>query len=209
MKRFPKQRSRVRIVAGDLRGRKLECIVSADLRPTPQMVREAYFSILGDAIPQRAFFDLFAGTGVFGFEALSRRATHCTFLERDPQQVAHLQKYREQFGLASRVTLIRGDVYRWVERWHPPSDPINVYLSPPFVDLQERSEAIVHLITQLQEKLAPGSVLTLQAEVGFPQGDLPGATWDSRRYGRNLLLIWVKPEGSNLVAPVAADANMS
>ena len=50
-------RTEVRIVAGSLRGRKLICNVTPDLRPTPQMVREALFRILGNAVPERVFFD--------------------------------------------------------------------------------------------------------------------------------------------------------
>src|SRR5207248_3784417 len=65
-------RTELRIVAGALRGRKLHCKVGSYLRPTPQRVREALFSILGDAVPDRLFVDVFAGTGVIGLEALSR-----------------------------------------------------------------------------------------------------------------------------------------
>src|SRR5258708_36500178 len=67
-------RTELRIVAGDLRGRKLHVKVGSYLRPTPQRVREALFSILGDAVPDRLFLDVFAGTGVNGLEALSRGA---------------------------------------------------------------------------------------------------------------------------------------
>src|SRR6516164_979429 len=72
-------RTQLRIVAGDLRGRKLLCTVNAFVRPTPQRVREALFSILGDAVPDRHFVDVFAGTGVVGLEALSRGAKHAFF----------------------------------------------------------------------------------------------------------------------------------
>lgn len=205
MKRFPKQRTAVRIVAGELRGRKMECVVTAELRPTPQMVREAFFSILGNAIPQRPFFDLFAGTGALGFEALSRQATHCTFLERDPQQISHLQEYRQRFQMDSRSTIVRSDVYRWVERWQAPPEPVNVYVSPPFVDLQTRFEPLIRLIEQVQQKVAPGSVVTLQAELGFDDAALPGTDWDRRQYGRNVLLIWVKPDPSLAVDTVATE----
>src|SRR5208337_4003088 len=74
-------RTQIRIVAGSLRGRKLSCTVNPNLRPTPQMVREALFSILGNAVPNRPFFDVFAGTGVVGLEAVSRGATMVTLVE--------------------------------------------------------------------------------------------------------------------------------
>jgi len=76
-------KTQIRIVAGSLRGRKLTVQVSANLRPTPQRVREALFSILGNAVPGRPFYDVFAGTGVVGLEALSRGASSATFVERD------------------------------------------------------------------------------------------------------------------------------
>ena len=55
-------RTQLRIVSGSLRGRKLTCAVHPGLRPTPDRVREAFFSILGNAVPDRPFYDVFAGT---------------------------------------------------------------------------------------------------------------------------------------------------
>src|ERR687883_421835 len=65
------QKTQIRIVAGSLRGRKLTVVVHPGLRPTPQRVREALFSILGNAVPGRVFYDVFAGTRGGGIEALS------------------------------------------------------------------------------------------------------------------------------------------
>src|SRR5206468_1602584 len=87
----------IRIVAGSLRGRKVVCNHSAELRPTPQMVREAFFSILGNAIPGRAFIDIFAGTGVVGIEALSRGAKQTLFVERDLRLAQELEKHLRNF----------------------------------------------------------------------------------------------------------------
>src|SRR5207249_8623618 len=76
-------RVQIRIVAGTLRGRKLTCTLIGDVRPTPDMVRQALFSILGDAVPERPFIDVFAGTGAVGIEALSRGAREALFIERE------------------------------------------------------------------------------------------------------------------------------
>ena len=78
------EKVQVRIVAGSLRGRKLTAVVHEGMRPTPQMVREALFSILGNAVPDRVFYDVFAGTGVVGLEAVSRGATSARLIEKDP-----------------------------------------------------------------------------------------------------------------------------
>ena len=88
-------KTQIRIVAGSLRGRKLTCTVNAHLRPTPQRVREALFSILGNAVPGRPFVDVFAGTGVVGLEALSRGARSVTFVERDFRLGADLERRPE------------------------------------------------------------------------------------------------------------------
>src|SRR5215831_19984210 len=106
-------RVQVRIVAGSLRGRKLTCEVHPGLRPTPDMVREALFSILGNAVPDRPFFDVFAGTGVVGLEAISRGASKVTFVERDFRVAAEIERHLKEFGVADRAVLARADVYRW------------------------------------------------------------------------------------------------
>src|SRR5690348_4893586 len=157
-------RTQIRIVAGSLRGRKLTCTVNANLRPTPQMVREALFSILGNAVPDRPFFDVFAGTGVVGLEAISRGARQVTFIERDFRLIADLEGHLRRFGVEDAATITRTDVYRWAERWRAPEEPATVFLSPPFADFTRRADDLLQLVVWLQERLHPGSVLVLQAE---------------------------------------------
>jgi 16S rRNA (guanine966-N2)-methyltransferase len=186
-------RTQLRIVAGSLRGRKLLCTVNEHLRPAPQMVREALFSILGDAVPDRPFFDLFAGTGAVGLEGLSRGARQVTLIERDFRVAGEIDRHIQQFHVADQARVIRADVYRWGERWLPPTEPVNVFLGPPYPDFERRPEALLALVADLQRKIAPGSVLIVQAEQTPVLAELPDrASWEDRRYGRNHLLIWVK-----------------
>ena len=100
------EKTEVRIVAGSLRGRKIQVGVHPGLRPTPQMVREALFSILGNAVPGRPFYDVFAGTGVVGLEAVSRGATEARLIESDAKQAAEIRKYAERFGVADRAQVL-------------------------------------------------------------------------------------------------------
>jgi 16S rRNA (guanine966-N2)-methyltransferase len=187
------EKTQIRIVAGSLRGRKLTVVVHPGMRPTPQMVREALFSILGNAVPGRVFYDVFAGTGVVGLEAVSRGAASARLIEKDPRQAAEIQKYADQFGVADKVQVLRADVYRWAERWVPAgAAPVNLFLSPPFPDLTEKADEFLALVTGLLAKAPDGSVLTIQAEDGFPTEQLPDlSAWDVRRYGRNMLLFYV------------------
>jgi 16S rRNA (guanine966-N2)-methyltransferase len=185
----------LRIVAGNLRGRRIAAVVHDDLRPTPQFVREALFSILGNAVPGRPFFDLFAGTGVHGLEAISRGGSEAVFVERDAKLANAIDARLKEFGVLKLGYVIRADVYRWADRWFPPQGPVNLFLSPPFADLTERFDAFVSLVATLAEKAAPESCICIQAEDGFPTERLPGQGWDVRTYGRNVLAIWVKDVG--------------
>jgi 16S rRNA (guanine966-N2)-methyltransferase len=188
-------RTRLRIVAGSLRGRKLTCTVTPELRPTPQLVREALFNILGNAVPDRPFVDLFAGTGVNALEALSRQADSALLVERDFRQAQEIQQHLQAFHLAERARVVRADAYRWAAHWHPPQEPVNIFLSPPFADLERRPDEFLALVMTLQAKVAEGSVIVIQAETRSPLHGTPALEdWEERRYGRNTLFIWVKGE---------------
>src|SRR3954470_6749495 len=125
-------RTQLRIVAGSLRGRKLTCTVNPSLRPTPQMVREALFSILGNAVPDRPFYDVFAGTGANGLEALSRGASFVYLIERDFRLAQDIAHHLKAWGVGRQAQVVRTDAYRWAAQWHPPREPVNLFISPPF-----------------------------------------------------------------------------
>src|SRR5258707_3451895 len=162
-------KTQIRFVAVELGGGKLDCVVHEDLRPAPQMVREALFSILGNAVTGRPFYDVFAGTGANGLEAISREASQAVFLEKDARLAADIDKHVRKFGVNDKAAIVRTDVYRWVERWLTPEEPINIFLSPPFADLEHRLDDFLKLVGQLMEKVAPDSTVTVQAEMGFPE----------------------------------------
>jgi 16S rRNA (guanine(966)-N(2))-methyltransferase RsmD len=184
-------KTQIRIVAGNLRGRKVSCDVHPQMRPTPQMVREALFSILGDAVPGRPFLDVFAGTGVIGLEALSRGATEVTFVERDFRLSEAIDKNLHEFGVAEQGRVSRSDVYRWIERWQPPTEPVTVFISPPFGDFERRPAELHAVVNELRRRVALGSVVVLQAEESEFLDTLPGREEaDERKYGRNRLLFW-------------------
>jgi 16S rRNA (guanine(966)-N(2))-methyltransferase RsmD len=188
-------RTQVRIVAGNLKGRKLIVHVSPDLRPTPQMVREALFSILGNAVPDRPFIDIFAGTGVVGLEALSRGAASALFVERDYRLAQDLDGYLRKFDLARQARIYRTDAYHWIAGWRAPAEPVNIFISPPFPDLANRPDDLIAAIRMLEEKVAGESVIVLQGEHGTAlQGHSALAEWEHRRYGRNVLTLWQKGE---------------
>jgi 16S rRNA (guanine(966)-N(2))-methyltransferase RsmD len=156
------------------------------------MLREALFSILGNAVPGRPFFDVFGGTGAVGLEALSRGASSVVFVERDFRVAGEIEHHLKEFGVAEQGTVLRADAYPWLERWTPPDEPVNVFLGPPYPDWQRRLDDLLTRVAELQRKLAAGSVLIVQAEKLSPDQLPEWNQWDVRSYGRNQLLIWVK-----------------
>jgi 16S rRNA (guanine966-N2)-methyltransferase len=85
-------RNRVRIIAGKWRSRVVKFPAAAELRPTPDRVRETLFNWLGQRLDGLACVDLFAGSGALGFEALSRGATRVVMVERDRNVAAGLRE---------------------------------------------------------------------------------------------------------------------
>jgi 16S rRNA (guanine966-N2)-methyltransferase len=183
-------RAQLRIVSGSLRGRKLSYTIHPGLRPIPDMVRQALFNILAGVVAGRPFFDLFAGTGIVGFEALSRGAEPVEFVERDVRVAGTIIKHLQDFGSADKAHVQRADVYRWAERWQAPGEPVTIFMGPPFSDFERCPLALVKALSDLQEKVVPGSVLVLQSEKTFVADHLDQA-WDVRPYGRNQLAIWI------------------
>jgi 16S rRNA (guanine966-N2)-methyltransferase len=101
----------VRIVAGDLRGRRLVAPTAATTRPTTDKVREAVFNALAslDVIVDSRVVDLYAGSGALGIEALSRGAAHCTFVERDRGAVRAIDENIAVLGLRDRSSVLVAD----------------------------------------------------------------------------------------------------
>src|SRR2546425_13129013 len=111
----------LRIIAGEFKGRRLKTPAGRTLRPTGDRVKEAWFSILQQSIPDARVLDLFAGSGALGFEALSRGAVSVDFVETQKASLAALKANAEALRVEGRVTIHRGDALRFAERLQPGS----------------------------------------------------------------------------------------
>lgn len=122
----------MRIIAGALKGRKLEAPDWPGLRPTSDKLRETLFNVLAPRMEGARFLDGFAGTGAVGIEALSRGAAHVTFVERDPRAVRLIEKNIEGVGLAAdRHAIIRADLAGAIRRLAEQRFDI-IFLDPPY-----------------------------------------------------------------------------
>jgi len=97
----------MRVIAGTLKGRRLEAPSWDGLRPTSDKLRETLFNILAPRIAGASLLDGYAGTGAVGIEALSRGAQHVTFVERDPPAVALIETNLRRCAVADRYAIIR------------------------------------------------------------------------------------------------------
>ncbi len=108
----------MRVVSGDLGGRKLVTPDGSDTRPTSDRVREAMFNSLFslDAIEGARVLDAFAGSGALGIEALSRGALHATFVETGRDALAALRENLETLQLGAQGRVVPGDALVHLER---------------------------------------------------------------------------------------------
>src|SRR4051812_19709915 len=107
----------MRIIAGSLRGREIRLPKNSRIRPATGFVREKLMSLYTPArLESGAFLDICAGSGLVGFEALSRGAQHVYFIEVDAQTTQALKDNAEHFGVDRQVTVIRADARRAAPR---------------------------------------------------------------------------------------------
>jgi 16S rRNA (guanine966-N2)-methyltransferase len=125
---------RLRIIAGSLKGRRIQVPRDLPLRPTADRVREALFSILGPAVVEAVVLDAYAGSGALGFEALSRGASRVVFLEHAGRAAEGLRAAARDLGVASLCSVLEGPVSRSV-RGNRIGGPFDLILAdPPYDD---------------------------------------------------------------------------
>lgn len=159
--------SRIRIIGGRWRGRKLAVIDAEGLRPTPDRIRETLFNWLAPVCAGARVLDCCAGSGVLGFEALSRGARQLVALEQDPRARANL---REQARLldCDAVEIIGGDARASLRGLEQQFDII--FIDPPYSEPALRGECF--RLLEAGQSLAAGARIYFE----WPRGedfDLP------------------------------------
>lgn len=121
----------MRIVAGDLRGRRLNPPTNIEVRPTTDFAKESLFNILRNRIDfeECSALDLFCGTGGISFEFVSRGIKQITSIDINPKCIAFINKTKEQFGVDNPLA-IRQDVFTYLGRSKMSFDV--VFADPPY-----------------------------------------------------------------------------
>lgn len=125
------KKGQIRIIAGELSGRYIPYVPSRT-RPSPAKLRKALFDILGD-IDGVIFFDLFAGSGSVGIEAISRGAKQVTFIEIEKTACNLIKKNLDALHIdKDRTCVIRSEAMRWMMS-HLPEENEIIFASPPYI----------------------------------------------------------------------------
>ena len=161
---------RLRIVAGNWRGRRLPVPDVAGLRPTGERVRETLFNWLMLWIPGKRCLDLYAGTGALGLEALSRGAASCLFGAQHPEALRQLARNIETLE-ATSATLLSGDALERLADIDPGSVDL-LFLDPPFQ--ADNLEAVCRRVAD-SGILAPAARVYVEADRAIGLPDLPAA----------------------------------
>ena len=126
----------MRIISGKYRGRRLKSPPSVQTRPTSDRLRETLFNVLAARIKGARFLDLCAGSGAVGIEALSRGATHATFVDQSQRMCALIEANLEALGVAeedSEVVCWEASAFlRRLIKKGPPRLGI-IFFDPPYV----------------------------------------------------------------------------
>jgi 16S rRNA (guanine966-N2)-methyltransferase len=160
-----------RIVSGTWRGRRLTVPKDGGVRPTAERVREAWLNILGSELIGARVVDLFAGSGALGLEALSRGATHATFVEMHASSLIALRANIAALGAEKDAVVCRADATRFVAELG--ADAYDLALAdPPFA-----TDFAQQLVTAWQAVPFAGVLAVEHAR----KTELPGGT--TRRWG--------------------------
>lgn len=100
----------MRIIAGYLKNRRLNAPKGMETRPTSERLRETLFNISQTFIEGARFLDLFGGSGAIGIEAISRGASHATFIDSNKESIQCIRKNIELLHIEGCTKVIWGDV---------------------------------------------------------------------------------------------------
>ena len=171
----------MRIVAGLYGGRRIAAPAGRSTRPTSDRVREALFSILGDAVHEARVLDLFAGSGALGIEALSRGAREAVFVDSDARAVAAVRANLAALGAEAAVH--RRDAFAWLASAAGTFDL--VFADPPYSSAGLTAGRLAELLPPL---LTDSSLTVTESDKRDPL-ELPLPLADERTYGDTRIAI--------------------
>lgn len=164
------RRGGLRVIAGELGGRRIAAPPGRGTRPTADRVREALFSIVGPVAGLNVL-DLFAGSGALGIEALSRGAATATFVESDHPALGVIRQNLSVLGLTERAKVVATDWRQALVREGTAGAVFGLCLiDPPYTLLMKILDELGPLLAPV---LAPGARVVLERSSRTPSPEFP------------------------------------
>lgn len=139
----------MRVIAGKFKSRQLRTLRGNALRPTSDRLRETLFNILGQAVDESVFVDLFAGTGAVGIEAISRGAQRVIFVERHAPAVKVIRENLKSLGIAAEAEILPLGALRGLEKIAARREKSDfIFLDPPYAQAREYEEVLEFIGTE-------------------------------------------------------------
>ena len=179
----------LRVIAGKAKGRKLKSVPGDTTRPVTDRVKEALFNILAGDVVDSRWWDLFAGTGAIGIEALSRGAAFVRFTDLNRAPIETIRFNVDHCGFGKQSEIRRGDAFMMLSRGSDAQFEY-IYIAPPqYMEMWEKAMELVDedlnwlsadgwVIAQIDPKEYKKLVLENLEEI------------EQRRYGSTLLIIY-------------------
>lgn len=180
----------MRIIAGDRKGFPLIVPEGQHTRPTLSRIREAMFSIVADVVPDALVWDIYAGAGTLGLEALSRGARQCRFVENNPQALESLSRNIQKLKFESEARVERMHAIRWIERaiaLQPFTSPDLILADPPYT---QAPELILNTLTHTTGFDGTILVLQMSSKVEAPDRTDNWELIQRKKYGATTLQIY-------------------
>ncbi len=177
----------MRIISGQLGGRKLFSVSGNHTRPTSDKVRESIFNILSSRIGGAGVLDLFAGTGALGIESASRGAAAVVCIDNSPAAVQAIQRNLNAFSIENIVKIIPWDISRNLNCIRSPQPCYDlVFMDPPYGrGLIKKALKSLHK----SQSVKPNATLVVEhSSRELIRADFPFlAVTDQRKYGKTLV----------------------
>jgi len=191
--------TKLRIVAGQMGGRKIVYSGDPAIRPMKEKTRESVFSLLGGYLYGTFAVDLFGGTGILAMESVSRGAEKGVVFELSRPAVATIVDNLKLLRLETQIEVHNVDTLRWLrsieantKNW--PKMPWVIYCCPPYRLWKEESQRLLAGVSELFAAAPAGSWLVCETEQDFEMAkELPDIEWDIRKYNPAFVAVAHKP----------------
>lgn len=181
----------MRIISGDLKGRRLKSVGKLKIRPPLDKVKQAIFDILKNDILDKEVLDLFSGSGSLGIEAVSRGAKKVIFVESSFKNQKLLKDNIKLLNLEDKVEVILANVSKFLDVLADKKEQFDlIFVDPPF--LKNWAQKILDKIEQYQILKPEGIVVLHHHKKEIPQtGRL--SLIKQRKFGDNLVSFYIFP----------------